>query len=298
LIKLFLEIIILFSIGAIFSSKIKLNLNGLENISNFVLYVYVPSLIIDSTIAAKNIIKQSFDLFIYIILSAIIFIVLSNIYCYLRSYTGDKRRLILAASTLMNCGFFGIPVADIISGGMLKEYATFYTVIYTPIIAIYSQYLFKNVESKNILSFVKDPYLICFVIGIILSFASGFVNLNFLISPISKLSQSTSYMMLILMGMYLVCLKEKLNVMAIEASILRYCMGAFSILFYTHLFHNMDINYKNTLILQGLTPIGILPYFISVRNGYQIDGFKSAIILSTLLWFLANSLLFIFGVVI
>ena len=285
-----IEITIFILIGYLFAKCTQLEWINAKYILQLVLYIFVTSLIIDSVYKSENLIKNSFDFFCYVLLIGFLLVLLPHLYCKMRKLTGNNAKVLLSTSTLMNCGYIGIPACYLIGGEDYKQYATFFTIIYTPLIIIYSSYLFSNRKDSNIKKFIMDPFLNSFFIGIILIYFSKILNLNFIIAIIHKISLSTPSIMLITTGIVFSTIKETFSFISVEATIARFINGLIVLLIFFSLVDIKISLYRTTLALQTLMPIGILPYLIATNSNEKINGLGFSIILSTIIWLIAGLL--------
>jgi predicted permease len=284
--------VFLFGIGAIFAKINKLDKRELEVLNKFVLNVFVLALFIKATMQAADHIVERWQFFLLVWLLALILMVIGGVYAFIRRYKKDDAITLVVSASLMNCGYLGIPAAMLYGGAELGDLATLFTVAYTPLLVIIPTIIYG--EGKlTIGRILKEPFVLSFIAGLILAVVTKYVDLTLLVDTIKVVSKAASPMLLVLLGATFVMLKDwKLNLLTFESTALRIGGGFLAFYIFSHLIGFDSTLDRDIFLLEATMPIGLLPYFICIkqkRNPAQLAG---VVIVSTITWCIARIFVF------
>lgn len=278
----FLSVFLVILLGYVFAKIAKPNTKQLAFLSKFLLWVFVPSLVISASYDLRNNWVESVGVAKVVGLTFVIQLSLIGMYLLFRKKTNkDHKKLLIVSALLMNCGYMGIPVSEAIGGDPLKILTIYYSVVYMPVIAIISEMVFSKNGLKNYLKNIyKEIYLIAVFIGVFLSYIPKESALNIIPEMFIKLGDMAPSLMLMLIGIQIASIKDKICWEAVEASAVRFVIGGVVVVVLLSFFGWSALE-RNLIIVESMMPLAILPLLIARKNNHEIKGFQSTIILST-----------------
>ncbi len=292
----FLSVFLIVLIGYVFGLLRKPKPEQVDLFSKIVLWVFVPAIVMTSTAGIRADWTEYNEVVKISIYTFGILAVLGIIYTRLRKTSRDHKRLLMISILLMNCGYLGIPVCESLGGMELRKAAIYYTVIYMPAIAVSSEMIFsKNGAWGYIKTMYKDIYIISIALGFLLSFIPVDNSMYFLVTFIRRLGDIAPTLMLLLIGLYFAQFKDPLSKQSVEATVVRFAAGAVTVIILLY-FGTWTQMGRTTILVEVMTPLALLPYFIAVKNGFDIKGFQNAIIISTFAFMIYYLMLPLLGV--
>lgn len=167
---IYAQITILFLImliGGYARKKDILNETLERGLSNFLLNITLPLLVINSFDFnfSKDMFNNIILALIYSIIAFIIAIILSNI-IFNRVEVG-RREVLKFCGVFCNCGFMGFPIIESIYGKEGLVYASIFNMIFTILIWTYGVRLYGGKSSiSNLRSLLKNPGILSVIIGL------------------------------------------------------------------------------------------------------------------------------------
>lgn len=218
-IKVLNQVIVVFlliCVGFICTKKNLFNKDGIRQMTNFLLNIVTPCVLIDAYQQKEFSISLTKGLLFGLLLSILsigLTSVFSN-YIFKKEETG-KYKVNRAASAYSNCGFMAIPLISAALGVDGVFYASSYLVIFTITYWTIGVFIYtENIKDLSFLSIIKSPGIIGVFVALILFFLR--IKLpSVILQPISYLSALNTPVAMIVLGSYLVnvdlkkMLKEK-----------------------------------------------------------------------------------------
>ena len=200
-----IQVLILFImilVGFVISKKGLLNGDGAMQMTNTLLYIVTPSVIISSFDSMEFSLKAASDLSIAAICAVITHAVGFAIPFFIfRKKEKQLRTILVCTTALTNCGFMGVPMAEAVLG----EKGVFLASVYISIFNIFVWTLSFSMFSSgkfNIKNAILNPGVIGTLIGFVLFFSR--LNLPEIISaPIGFMASMNSPLAMIVIGYYL-----------------------------------------------------------------------------------------------
>jgi predicted permease len=203
IIKTSFPLFFIISIGFIIKKLKIANKNWINVLNKFVLYLGMPSIIIQSFITIQKIDSSSF-----FINSLIIFLMTFAIIILFKFIKIKKEiaNAYIACSVVGNIAYFGFPyISSIIpnSNAQISLVITSFLIILLLFVIGYLEYMhIKKISSKFFIDIIKNPLIISVIIGFIL-FKTSITIPPFLIKTLSLMSGSATPVALISLGIFL-----------------------------------------------------------------------------------------------
>lgn len=280
-----LVMIMLMAIGFILAKKDILTSVGIKQITELVLRVSMPCLIItsyqrdyDAQMAKKLVYALLFSLvihFVYIVIAALIF----------KKRPDKKDRISKFSIIYSNCGFMALPLIESLYGSEGVFYAVAYVTVFNILYWTQGVYLYTN-DIKE-LSF-KKAFMTPGVLGVVIGMTLFFAQIT-LPSPIAKtanfVASLNTPLPMIVLGTYL----ENLNIKKIlkDASLwavtgLRLIALPILTIFIIKLL-NMERIIAMPLVLASACPVAAITTLFAVRYNLDSEYSSQAVSFTTLL---------------
>lgn len=193
---------ILIALGYIGAKKNFITEAGTKDITNIMLYIVTPVVIVNAFQKEFN--KELFTSFLISFVAAVVShvvgIILSKL--LIRNKDDMKKRLYQAGAVFSNCGFMAFPLLDALLGEEGVFYGASYIAVFNLILWSYGIILMdKDTPKFNLKKIIVNPGLIPVVIGLIFFFTS-FMIPDILKTPVEYLCSLNTPVPMLVIGYY------------------------------------------------------------------------------------------------
>ena len=200
-----IQVVILFImilVGFVISKKGLLNGDGAMQMTNTLLYIVTPSVIISSFDSMEFSLKAASDLSVAAVCAVITHVIGFAIpFIIFRKKEKQLKNVLVCTTALSNCGFMGIPMAEAVLG----ERGVFLVSVYIAIFNIFVwtlSFAMFSAGKFNVKKALINPGVIGTLIGFVLFFSR--LNLPEIVSaPIGFMASMNSPLAMIVIGYYL-----------------------------------------------------------------------------------------------
>ncbi|MDD5833205.1 MAG: AEC family transporter [Clostridiales bacterium] len=196
--KQLIIMIIYMGIGFILFKKNMLSKNGSKELGTLLLYVILPSAIINSYCVEKN--AETVSAFFVSFILSLAALCLAMIVC---SVMFRRNKIANFGVSFSNAGFMGIPIVSAVLGKEMVFYVSSFVALLNIFQWTYGVMVFtENKDSIKAKSLSKNPILISMVIGVVLFFSQ--ISLPSIVSTaISSIAALNAPVAMIILGAYL-----------------------------------------------------------------------------------------------
>ena len=199
-----LILLILISVGFVLTKRKLLNDHSAKGITNLVLYVVSPCVIVDCFAKyeySKEALKSLITGFIIVVLLHVIFIVIS--FVFLRDKDISTSRVIRFGAIFSNCGFMSLPLQQAILGETGLFLGAIYVAAFNLITWTFGLWLMSGDKKQlSIKKLIFNPGIIGFAVGLIL-FLFSIKLPNIVMKPIGYFAALNTPLPMLLIGCYL-----------------------------------------------------------------------------------------------
>lgn len=200
-----IQVLILFimiGVGFVISKRGLLNANGAAQMTNTLLYIVTPCIIIHSFESMDFSKKTAGELTVAAVCAIITHLVGFGLaYLFFRKSEKKLRTLLICNAGLSNCGFMGVPMAEALLGGHGVFLVSVYIAIFNIFVWTLGFAMFSGGEFNFTKAFI-NPGVIGTLLGLILFFSR--IDLpGFISSPIGHMAGLNTPLAMIVIGYYL-----------------------------------------------------------------------------------------------
>lgn len=257
---------------------------GLSEITNLLLWVVTPCLIVSSFLSAESGVLDGKTMILAIVLmAASIVISIGLSYLFFRKEEKERQKVLRFSMIFCNVGFMGVPLVEGIVGPEGVLYASFFIAVFNVICWTYGYTMMGGGKIK-ISTLLLNPGVIGLAIGLPIYYFN--INLpELIVSPIEMLSAVNTPLAMIVVGGYIarVKFKEFFSDLAVyKMAFLRLILAPALYMILVLLVHPNDTLILSTVI-QAATPVAANTVLFAVQFGADAELASKNIAVSTVL---------------
>jgi len=281
-INVVLPVFLIVFTGYLLQKKYPLDSHALTTVS---LYILSPALVFSALTKHPVSAELTGDLTLFMVLYTVVLLVLGCLSCRVGGISRESRRAFYLATSMMNIGNFGLPLAYFAYGDSgLKVSVLIFVLFNIPLgtLAIIIAQGEKTALKDAIINMLKIPIFH----AVVLAFGLQAIDIqppSFLLRACDLLGQGAIPLMLVILGMQLARTRIEASFRFLGlASLLRLVIAPIIAWLLTGLL-GIDGLPRNVIVLQTSTPAAVLPLLYSIRFNSRPDLVASAILVTTLL---------------
>ncbi len=260
------SMLVMIAVGYFVSKKGKLTPAGASEITNFLLTIVTPCVIVDAFASSRGTIAPSQMLIAagLMILSMAISLV-GSIFSFRKQPAGEKE--VLQFSVMFsNVGFMGIPLVQGIVGERGVVYASFGVVIFNIVSWTYGYRLMNSQAKIGLRTVLLNPGVIGMLLGLPVYFIS-FTLPDFILEPVSFFSGLNTPLAMLIIGTYI----AKVDLRSFVTDLRVYSMSALrlivmpGLLFVVLLFMHLPSEMFVSTMIQAAAPAAAAVVLFSVQ---------------------------------
>lgn len=197
-----LILFIMIAVGFIISKKKLINADGAAQITNILLYLVTPCVIINSFESMELNEKAVGDLIVAVICACVTHLVGFAIsFLIFRKDEQKLRTILINTATLSNCGFMGIPMSEALLGSQGVFLTSVYIAVFNVFVWTRSYSMFSG-GKFSIKKAILNPGVLSTLLGLIIFFTRVQFP-NIIESPVRYIAGVNSPLAMIVIGFYL-----------------------------------------------------------------------------------------------
>ena len=278
-------LLILISLGFIAAKTRLLNDTGVKNMTDFVLMLVTPAVIIKSFIREFNtsLFKNLIISFLITAIAHVFFILAGKL--LLRSKNVSRQKVLQFSVIFSNCGYMSIPLLQAILGDDGVFYGSSYIAIFNVFVWSYGLYLMSGDKKNiNIKKLTLNPGIIGFTISIIIFLCSIPIP-KIIYEPIAHIAALNTPLPMVIIGYHLASsnlLKGLKDIKCIIAILLKLFVLPLVVLFVMYL-----CGIRGTILLAlticSCAPTAAITTMFSTKYGADTELSVTLVSLSTIL---------------
>jgi len=254
-------------------------------LTNCSLYLLTPALIFSALSKSRVRLDLAADLLLFMLLYTALLCLLAWALGRICRYRGEQLRALALATTVMNCGNFGLPLVFFAYGNPSLDVSVLTFVVFNIPLSTLAIVLAQGSGTslgKALLNAARIPLFHAALAALLLQLV-GLEIPGFLLRPLELLGQAAIPLMLILLGMQLAKtrLQASLGFLSL-ATLIRLAVAPAVAWIIASLLGIGGLD-RQVVVLQTSTPAAILPLLYSLRFGTRPDLVAGAILTTTVL---------------
>ncbi len=277
-------ILILILVGYFVVKKGMFSQKGLSEVTDFLIHIVTPCLIISSFMTADSGTLEAMDLFLAVALPVVsIAISIALSYLFFRKETKPRQKVLRFAMIFSNVGFMGVPLVEGIVGAGGVLYSSFFIAVFNVICWTYG-YAMMGGGRVSLKTLLLNPGVIGLAIGLPIYFLN--IRLPELIaSPIEMLAEVNTPLAMLVVGGYI----ARVELKAFFSDLAVYKMSALRLLVAPALYLAVALLVRpnDTLLLssviQAATPVAATCVLLAVQHGGDAELASKCVAVTTVI---------------
>lgn len=277
-------ILILILVGYFVVKKGMFSQKGLSEVTDFLIHIVTPCLIISSFMTADSGTLEAMDLFLAVALPVVsIAISIALSYLFFRKETKPRQKVLRFAMIFSNVGFMGVPLVEGIVGAGGVLYSSFFIAVFNVICWTYG-YAMMGGGRVSLKTLLLNPGVIGLAIGLPIYFLN--IRLPELIaSPIEMLAEVNTPLAMLVVGGYI----ARVELKAFFSDLAVYKMSALRLLVAPVLYLAVALLVRpnDTLLLssviQAATPVAATCVLLAVQHGGDAELASKCVAVTTVI---------------
>lgn len=277
-------ILILILVGYFVVKKGMFSQKGLSEVTDFLIHIVTPCLIISSFMTADSGTLEAMDLFLAVALPVVsIAISIALSYLFFRKETKPRQKVLRFAMIFSNVGFMGVPLVEGIVGVDGVLYSSFFIAVFNVICWTYG-YAMMGGGRVSLKTLLLNPGVIGLAIGLPIYFLN--IRLPELIaSPIEMLAEVNTPLAMLVVGGYI----ARVELKAFFSDLAVYKMSALRLLVAPALYLAVALLVRpnDTLLLssviQAATPVAATCVLLAVQHGGDAELASKCVAVTTVI---------------
>lgn len=277
-------ILILILVGYFVVKKGMFSQKGLSEVTDFLIHIVTPCLIISSFMTADSGTLEAMDLFLAVALPVVsIAISIALTYLFFRKETKPRQKVLRFAMIFSNVGFMGVPLVEGIVGAGGVLYSSFFIAVFNVICWTYG-YAMMGGGRVSLKTLLLNPGVIGLAIGLPIYFLN--IRLPELIaSPIEMLAEVNTPLAMLVVGGYI----ARVELKAFFSDLAVYKMSALRLLVAPALYLAVALLVRpnDTLLLssviQAATPVAATCVLLAVQHGGDAELASKCVAVTTVI---------------
>lgn len=277
-------ILILILVGYFVVKKGMFSQKGLSEVTDFLIHIVTPCLIISSFMTADSGTLEAMDLFLAVALPVVsIAISIALSYLFFRKETKPRQKVLRFAMIFSNVGFMGVPLVEGIVGAGGVLYSSFFIAVFNVICWTYG-YAMMGGGRVSLKTLLLNPGVIGLAIGLPIYFLN--IRLPELIaSPIEMLAEVNTPLAMLVVGGYI----ARVELKAFFSDLAVYKMSALRLLVAPALYLAVALLVRpnDTLLLssviQAATPVAATCVLLAVQHGSDAELASKCVAVTTVI---------------
>ena len=277
-------ILILILVGYFVVKKGMFSQKGLSEVTDFLIHIVTPCLIISSFMTADSGTLEAMDLFLAVALPVVsIAISIALSYLLFRKEMKPRQKVLRFAMIFSNVGFMGVPLVEGIVGAGGVLYSSFFIAVFNVICWTYG-YAMMGGGRVSLKTLLLNPGVIGLAIGLPIYFLN--IRLPELIaSPIEMLAEVNTPLAMLVVGGYI----ARVELKAFFSDLAVYKMSALRLLVAPALYLAVALLVRpnDTLLLssviQAATPVAATCVLLAVQHGGDAELASKCVAVTTVI---------------
>lgn len=277
-------ILILILVGYFVVKKGMFSQKGLSEVTDFLIHIVTPCLIISSFMTADSGTLEAMDLFLAVALPVVsIAISIALSYLFFRKEMKPRQKVLRFAMIFSNVGFMGVPLVEGIVGAGGVLYSSFFIAVFNVICWTYG-YAMMGGGRVSLKTLLLNPGVIGLAIGLPIYFLN--IRLPELIaSPIEMLAEVNTPLAMLVVGGYI----ARVELKAFFSDLAVYKMSALRLLVAPALYLAVALLVRpnDTLLLssviQAATPVAATCVLLAVQHGGDAELASKCVAVTTVI---------------